>query len=107
MDKSATPVPIIQHADVRRMMLTMKAYVEGMRSLLYYVGMCADRVKISEDDAQKDKFQGLIDLLIPVAKAMSPTGHLMFATLASKSMVDTDTSKNIPWNNCCVIVELP
>ena len=68
MDKSATPVPIIQHADVRRMLLTMKAYVEGMRSLLYYVGMCADRVKISDDDEQKDKFQGLIDLLIPVAK---------------------------------------
>jgi alkylation response protein AidB-like acyl-CoA dehydrogenase len=68
MDKSATPVPIIQHADVRRMLLTMKAYVEGMRSLLYYVGMCADRIKISDDDEQKDKFQGLIDLLIPVAK---------------------------------------
>ena len=68
MDKSANAVPIIQHADVRRMLLTMKAYVEGMRSLLYYVGLCADKVKISEDDEQKDKFQGLIDLLIPVAK---------------------------------------
>ena len=68
MDKSATPVPIIQHADVRRMLLTMKAYVEGMRSLLYYVGMCEDKIKISDDDEQKDKFQGLIDLLIPVAK---------------------------------------
>ena len=68
MDKNATPVPIIQHADVRRMLLTMKAYVEGMRSLLYYVGMCEDKIKISDDDEQKDKFQGLIDLLIPVAK---------------------------------------
>ncbi|MGD8521195.1 MAG: acyl-CoA dehydrogenase [Desulfobacterales bacterium] len=68
MDKSAMPVPIIQHADIRRMLLTMKAYVEGMRSLLYYVGMCEDKIKISDDDEQKDKFQGLIDLLIPVAK---------------------------------------
>ena len=67
-DKSATSVPIIQHADVRRMLLTMKVYVEGMRSLLYYVGMCEDNIKISDDEEQKDKFQGLIDLLIPVAK---------------------------------------
>jgi hypothetical protein len=68
MDKSAPPVPIIQHADIRRMLLTMKAYVEGMRSLLYYVGMCEDKVKLSDDAEEKAKYQGLIDLLIPVAK---------------------------------------
>jgi len=37
MEKDANAVPIIQHPDVRRMLITMKAYVEGMRSLLYYV----------------------------------------------------------------------
>ena len=39
MEKEAPAVPIIQHPDVRRMLITMKAYVEGMRSLLYYVGL--------------------------------------------------------------------
>ena len=39
MDKDAPSVPIIQHPDVRRQLMTMKAYVEGMRSLLYYVAM--------------------------------------------------------------------
>ncbi len=68
MDKSAAPVPIIQHADVRRMLLTMKTYVEGMRSLLYYVGMCEDKINVSDDAEEKAKYQGLIDLLIPVAK---------------------------------------
>jgi len=68
MDKSAPSVPIIQHADIRRMLLTMKAYVEGMRSLLYYVGICEDKIKISDDAEEKAKYQGLIDLLIPVAK---------------------------------------
>ena len=68
MDKSAPSVAIIQHPDVRRQLLTMKAYVEGMRSLLYYVGICGDMVEISDDETEKAKYQGLIDVLIPVAK---------------------------------------
>ena len=68
MDKSAPSVPIIQHPDIRRMLLTMKAYVDGMRSLLYYVGMCEDRKSICEDEEEKAKYQGIVDLLIPVAK---------------------------------------
>jgi alkylation response protein AidB-like acyl-CoA dehydrogenase len=67
-DKSAPSVPIIQHPDVRRMLLTMKVYVEGMRSLIYYVGMCEDRTEVSENEEEKAKYQGLIDLLIPLAK---------------------------------------
>ena len=68
MDKSAPSVPIIQHPDVRRMLLTMKVYVEGMRSLLYYVGMCDDRIDVAENEEEKAKYKGLIDLLIPLAK---------------------------------------
>jgi len=68
MDKSAPGVPIIQHPDVRRMLLTMKAYVEGMRSLLYYIGMCEDRIHVAAGDDEKAKYQGIIDLLIPIAK---------------------------------------
>ncbi len=68
MDKSAPSVPIIQHPDVRRMLLTMKVYVEGMRSLLYYVGMCDDRIDIAETEEEKAKYKGIIDLLIPLAK---------------------------------------
>jgi alkylation response protein AidB-like acyl-CoA dehydrogenase len=68
MDKSAPSVPIIQHPDVRRMLLTMKTYVEGMRSLLYYIGHCDDIREISDDEEEKAKYQGIIDLLIPVAK---------------------------------------
>jgi alkylation response protein AidB-like acyl-CoA dehydrogenase len=67
-DREAPSVPIIQHPDIRRMLLTMKAHVEGMRSLLYYIGNCEDKSHISDQEAQKAKYQGLIDLLIPVAK---------------------------------------
>ncbi len=68
MDKNAPSVPIIQHPDVRRQLLTMKAYVEGMRSLLYYVAYCDDMIEISDDDAEIAKYKGLVDILIPLAK---------------------------------------
>jgi hypothetical protein len=46
----------------------MKVYVEGIRSLLYYVGLCEDKIKITEDPEEKAKYQGIIDVLIPIAK---------------------------------------
>ena len=67
-DKSAPAVPIIQHPDVRRMLMTMKVYVEGSRSLLYYVGLCEDRLHAVADAETRVKYQGLIDFLIPIAK---------------------------------------
>jgi alkylation response protein AidB-like acyl-CoA dehydrogenase len=68
MDQNATAVPIIQHPDIRRQLLTMKAYVEGMRSLLYYVAYCDDMIEISDDEAEIAKYKGLVDILIPLAK---------------------------------------
>jgi alkylation response protein AidB-like acyl-CoA dehydrogenase len=68
LDKSAPSVPIIQHPDVRRMLMTMKVYVEGIRSLLYYVGFCEDRLRTVADEETRAKYQGLVDFLIPIAK---------------------------------------
>jgi alkylation response protein AidB-like acyl-CoA dehydrogenase len=68
MDHSAPSVPIIQHPDVRRMLITMKAYVEGMRSLLYYTGYLSDLKRTADSEEEKAKFQGIIDLLIPICK---------------------------------------
>lgn len=67
-DKNAPPVPIIEHPDVRRQLLTMKVYVEGMRSLLYYHAFCTDKVEIAEDPAEKARYQGLIEVLTPIVK---------------------------------------
>jgi hypothetical protein len=68
MEKEAAGVPIIQHPDVRRMLLTMKAYVEGMRSLLYYIAYCEDMTLLSGVEEDKEKYQDLVDMLIPIAK---------------------------------------
>jgi alkylation response protein AidB-like acyl-CoA dehydrogenase len=68
MDAKAPSVPIIEHPDVRRMLMMMKSYVEGMRSLIYYAGFCADMMEISDDKNKKLKYQGLIELLTPIVK---------------------------------------
>ncbi len=67
-DKSAPQVPIIQHPDVRRQLLTMKVYVDGLRSLLYYLAWCADQRDVSDDPEERERYQGIIDVLIPIAK---------------------------------------
>jgi alkylation response protein AidB-like acyl-CoA dehydrogenase len=46
MDPNAPSVAIIQHPDVRRMLISMKSYVEGMRSLLYYAGYLSDKIAV-------------------------------------------------------------
>jgi len=62
------PIPIIGHPDVRRMLLWMKAYVDGMRALLYYTGYCIDKERSTSGD-EKKRWTGLMELLTPVCKA--------------------------------------
>jgi alkylation response protein AidB-like acyl-CoA dehydrogenase len=61
-------VPIIQHPDVRRMLLTMKTYTEGIRSLIFFIGQCEDTIGTCGDDGEKARRKGLIEVLIPIAK---------------------------------------
>ena len=61
--------PIIVHADVRRMLLTMKAYVEGMRALAYWAGMLVDVEERHPDAARREEAADLVALMTPVIKA--------------------------------------
>ncbi|QXI38890.1 acyl-CoA dehydrogenase C-terminal domain-containing protein [Pseudomonas xantholysinigenes] len=61
--------PIIVHPDVRRMLLTMKALIEGGRAFSTYVAMQLDSAKYSEDAATRKRSEELVALLTPVAKA--------------------------------------
>jgi alkylation response protein AidB-like acyl-CoA dehydrogenase len=70
-DPTAPKVPIIQHPDVRRMLMWMKSVTEGIRALLYYAGYCEDRVLIAKTPEEESKYQGFLDILIPICKAWS------------------------------------
>jgi hypothetical protein len=65
---TAPKVAIIQHADVRRMLLWMKSQVEGMRALLYFCGWAVDKSKMTDAEEAR-KWKGIVDLLVPVVKA--------------------------------------
>ncbi|QEY59737.1 acyl-CoA dehydrogenase [Pseudomonas sp. C27(2019)] len=60
---------IIVHADVRRMLLTMKSMTEGGRAFACYVGKQLDIAKYSPDSALAEQAQDLVALLTPVTKA--------------------------------------
>lgn len=70
-DPHAPRVPIIKHPDIRRMLLTMKAYSEGLRALIYRTAYYADLAKVATDPAERETCENMIDLLIPVVKAYS------------------------------------
>jgi hypothetical protein len=68
-DPEASQVPIIRHPDVRRMLLQMKAYVDGMRSFVYYVAYCFDKKRTAQTTKEKERYNDFIELLTPVVKA--------------------------------------
>lgn len=70
MKNPAAPrVPIIQHPDVRRMLIWMKAHTEGFRALLYFAALCRDRFRAAVDEAEKDRCHGFLEVLTPICKA--------------------------------------
>ena len=61
--------PIVVHPDVRRMLMTMKAYVEGMRGLAYWIGMMIDVEERHPDAAKRQEAEDIVALMTPVIKA--------------------------------------
>jgi alkylation response protein AidB-like acyl-CoA dehydrogenase len=61
--------PIIVHPDVRRMLLTMKAFVEGARGLGLWIGMQLDTLAHSPDAKAREEADDLLALMTPILKA--------------------------------------
>ncbi|RVU41514.1 acyl-CoA dehydrogenase [Lujinxingia sediminis] len=70
-DRSESPrsVAIIEHPDVRRNLMTMKAYGEALRAMLINTAFISDHAMYNEDEAVKTKSQDMLDLLTPICKA--------------------------------------
>ena len=71
-DKTSPRVTIIHHPDVRRSLMTQKAYAEGMRALVLYAASIQDEVAIARaegvDKQKQEDLDALADLLLPVIK---------------------------------------
>ena len=67
-DPSTKQVPIVDHADVRRMLLRQKAIVEGGLALVAKTAMLSDLADHADDEATRARSKLLLDLLTPIAK---------------------------------------
>ncbi|MBT3373762.1 MAG: acyl-CoA dehydrogenase [Rhodospirillaceae bacterium] len=62
---------IVEHADVRRMLMTMKAQIDAMRALCYVNGQALDLARNDEDEERRAWYGQLAELLTPLSKAWS------------------------------------
>jgi alkylation response protein AidB-like acyl-CoA dehydrogenase len=84
-DKTAPRVTITHHPDVRRSLLTQKAYAEGMRALVLLTASYQDAVQIAEFEGRKDELAEKInDLLLPIVKGFG--SERAYALLGSESL---------------------
>jgi len=68
-DLSTPQVPIIEHADVKRMLLAQKSYVEGALALALYCGRLIDIQHSAESEEELESTTLLLDILTPIAKS--------------------------------------
>jgi len=87
-DKTAPRVTITHHPDVRRSLMTQKAYAEGMRALVLYTATVQDDIALAEaagaDDAAHDLAVRLNDLLLPIVKGFG--SEKSYELLGSQSL---------------------
>lgn len=77
-DPSSPQIRIVEHTDVKRMLLAQKAAVEGAAALCGYCAYLADCQKIASGDDARLEAELLLDLLTPVAKSW-PSEHCLEA----------------------------
>ncbi|HEX8987027.1 MAG TPA: acyl-CoA dehydrogenase [Rhodocyclaceae bacterium] len=76
IEGSTGPVAIVNHPDIRRMLMTMKANIEAMRALAYVVAAAHDAAARHPDENERKRNQAFVDLMIPVVKGwLTETGN--------------------------------
>jgi len=75
-NKEAPSVPIINHPDVRRNLMWMKSYLDGMRSFFYYMSLCGTKAEVAETEEEREASNDIFELLTPLVKDfLSVKGH--------------------------------
>ncbi len=98
-NSASTQINIIEHADVRRMLLAQKAYVEGGAALCFYSGSLVDIAATSEDE-EKENAKLLLDLLMPIVKACTSDYGLKANELAIQVLGGSGYTQEYPVEQC-------
>jgi alkylation response protein AidB-like acyl-CoA dehydrogenase len=84
-DKTAPRVTITHHPDVRRSLMTQKAYAEGMRALVHLTASYQDAVQVARFEGRKDEqAEKINDLLLPIVKGFG--SERAYALLGAESL---------------------
>jgi alkylation response protein AidB-like acyl-CoA dehydrogenase len=102
-DPTAPRVAIIEHADVRRMLLDMKARVEGIRALAVKLAQHNDRVRaLAKIDEKKAAYhQGQVDLLVPLVKAYGSDQGFRVCETAIQTYGGVGYTRDFPVEQYC------
>ncbi len=97
-DPTVPRVSIIEHADVRRMLLEMKSKVEGIRALVMKLAAHQDAVRVfrGKDDEKVAYHQGQIDLLVPLVKAYGSDQAYRICELAIQTYGGAGYTRDYP-----------
>ena len=71
LEKGAKTGPILEHPDVRRMLMTMRAWTEATRAVAYVTGAAMDGAARHPDPEARKRHQAFVDLMIPIVKGHS------------------------------------
>ncbi len=102
-DPTAPRVPIIEHADVRRMLLDMKARVEGIRALIVKLAHHTDsmRALAGKDETKLAYHGGQVDLLVPLVKAYGTDQGFRICETAIQTYGGVGYTKDFPAEQYC------
>ena len=75
------PVAIIHHPDVKRMLMTMRAYTEGARAMAYVAAAASDQAHFSQDESVRQSNLALYEYLVPIVKGFSTEMSVDVASL--------------------------
>jgi alkylation response protein AidB-like acyl-CoA dehydrogenase len=103
-DASAPKVEILQHPNIRRMLLDMKSRVEGIRGLIVKLGLHRDRelaARAAGDEAAAEYHLGQVDLLVPVVKYYASDQGFQVTVLAIQCLGGAGYIKDHPVEQYC------
>ena len=106
-DATAPRVAILEHADVRRMLLHMKAMVEGIRALAVKLTMHQDQAdknkgsKDADEEKQRAYHQGQVDLLVPLVKAYGSDQGFRVCEIAIQTYGGAGYTRDYPVEQYC------
>lgn len=78
---SAESVAIIHHPDVKRMLMTMRAYTEGARAMAYVVAASADKAHFAESEEDRKKALQFYEYMVPIVKGFATEMSVNVASL--------------------------